>query len=378
MKNKCKILVLFGIIVCNFFFVSRIQGNVFDINQSSSGYYVDGTTLTPLSSQTNIPYGANVQLHFNVTNLPDNQITAKFERTYGMEYLAYYSGVLQIDGRVVSQQEYSQFISSTGASITCANQQTTIILTVKSVGSTQGKITGSLSITVPNDSSSVKTQKLEHAFYGNYAFPKEHNVQFYHEGTLLSNQNVIDGSTPMIPSLSDTDGYTFVGFNTQKDGSGSFYQNDAIHESVNLYAIFQKVQYTVNYYVDGELFHSEQVYYMESPKSITPDKEEGRTFLKWDRSLETITSNVDVYAIFESEDEEEIKNNLRFRITDKQYGEEATITEKNHVIHVSDVISNPDLEIKEITITREETQISLFPLLCIGGIIIIYIIWRKA
>lgn len=377
MKNKRKILVLFGIIVCNFFFISRVQGNVFDINQSSNGYYIENNSLIPLSSQTSVPYGASVQLHFNVTNLPDNQIIAKFERTYGMEYLTYYSGILQIDGRVASQQEYSQFISS-GTSITCTNQQTTVILTVKAVGSSQGKITGSLSVTIPNESSSMKTQKLEHIFYGNYAFPKEHNVQFYHEDTLLSKQNVIDGNTPMIPSLSDTDGYIFVGFNTQKDGSGSYYKNDAIHESVNLYAIFQKVQYTVNYYVDGELFHSEQVYYMESSKSIIPDKEEGRTFLKWDRSLESITSNVDVYAIFESEDEEEIKNSLRFRITNKQYNEKNTITEKSHVIHVSDVVNNPDLEIKEITITREETQISLFPFVCIGGIIIIYIIWRKA
>lgn len=377
MKNKSKILVLFGIIVCNFFFISRVEGNVFDTNQSSNGYYVDGTSLTPLSSQTNVPYGASVQLHFNVTDLSDNQIIAKFERTYGMEYLTYYSGILQIDGRVASQQEYSQFIS-TGTSVTCANQQTTIVLTVKAVGSSQGKITGSLSIMIPNESSSMKTQKLEHIFYGNYAFPKEHNVQFYHEDTLLSKQNIKDGNTPTLPSLSDVEGYTFIGFNTQKDGLGSYYQNDGIHENMNLYAIYQKKQYTVNYYVDGELFHSEQVYYMEQPKSITLDKEEGRTFLKWDRSLGTITSDVDVYAIFESENEEELKNTLRFRITDKQYSEKNTITEKSHIIHVSDVVNNPNLEIKEITITREENQISLFPFVCIGGIIIIYIIWRKA
>ncbi|MFV0394507.1 MAG: hypothetical protein ACK5LC_08935 [Coprobacillaceae bacterium] len=71
---------------------------------------------------------------------------------------------------------------------------------------------------------------------------------------------------------------------------------------MNLYAIFEAKVFQVNYYVDELLYQSRNVRFGENAEQLVPPDKEGNRFLKWNVSLDNITHNIDVYAIYELDD----------------------------------------------------------------------------
>lgn len=105
-------------------------------------------------------------------------------------------------------------------------------------------------------------------------------------------------------------GYTFVGWNTKSDGSGTSYNPGATYtenKSVKLYAQWIANSYTVSFYSNGELYSSKPVVYDSVYGTLPVPTRSGYIFNGWftkssggtkitDSTIVSITANQTLYA----------------------------------------------------------------------------------
>jgi len=130
-------------------------------------------------------------------------------------------------------------------------------------------------------------------------------ITFYDdEGKLISNQELSYGNEIAIPTALK-EGYNFLGFNTNIDGSGEYLTTDLALTSQTYYAIYEILVHNVYYYLDGELFHIENVEYGKDAPYIEVPKKEGYVFHGW-TGVQEIKATKSLYASYEKESVEVI------------------------------------------------------------------------
>lgn len=123
------------------------------------------------------------------------------------------------------------------------------------------------------------------------------HINFYDEkGSLLSSQELAYGTEIQVPTVLK-DGYNFIGFNTQPDGSGEYLKSNIATTSNNYYAIYHVITYQVDYYVDNTLIHSETVAYGSNAPNIEVPIREGYLFEGW-KGLEDIREDCIIYGTY--------------------------------------------------------------------------------
>lgn len=354
----------------------------FALEQISQAYVIQNGSLIELNSSTQIAYGSTIQLNFQIRNrssVIDTYIG--FETKYGITFHSYYSGVLVINGVSATQEQYQNFINNTGVSLSLGNDYTNIQLQVKSIGASRDKITGNLRVYAPNISSSIKTNTTEHVFYGTFNEASYYNVKFYSNDDLLSSTTVLSGDTVTIPNVEEPYGYQFVGFNTLQDGNGTYYSQEPIFSNMSYYAVFKKKVFTVNYYIDENLYYSEQVPFGEDAEGIKIDDTSEKKFLKWDKSLNNITDNINVFAVFEDIDKQDEKeNSLKISEKSSKQGSGKLISDKTYHWSADDINEDENNKSEDESITiyvEEKGNIALLPILTVLSILLIIFVWKK-
>ncbi len=129
----------------------------------------------------------------------------------------------------------------------------------------------------------------------------------------FSFHDVEHGSTvPYLPTPPEREGYDFIGWNTEPDGSGKeFTEDTAVTRNITVYAVWKIKTYTVCFDPDGGL--PEDPYCIEGiehgstvPYMPTPPTREGYNFIRWnlDSGEEftadtVVTRDITVYAVWE-------------------------------------------------------------------------------
>lgn len=112
--------------------------------------------------------------------------------------------------------------------------------------------------------------------------------------------------------------HEFLGWYTAKDG-GELFKKTTLEEDVTLYAHWEINSYKVKFVVDGKETTVSVKHGDTATFSQTPTKE-GYNFVGWDKSLENISSNVTINAVFEIKTFE-----VSFMVDGKLYGEKQTV-----------------------------------------------------
>lgn len=127
------------------------------------------------------------------------------------------------------------------------------------------------------------------ALYDRYSY----TVIFYNiKGEVISRETVYHGDSATVPSVNmNIDGHTFSGYST------SF---DYVSSDLNIYPVYYKNSYVVKFYdAQGEVISTNTVYYKESAPTPDEPSKDGCKFMGWDKSFNEVTSNMDIYPIFE-------------------------------------------------------------------------------
>ena len=110
--------------------------------------------------------------------------------------------------------------------------------------------------------------------------PNEYEVIFYDGSTVIETQIVKHDEYPSIVSTPKKVGYKFTGW-TLKNGE-PFLFSWVVQNEVEVYANFEKLTYTVYYYINGELYAEHQVPFDEElPSYPEPDLARDEIFSGW-------------------------------------------------------------------------------------------------
>ena len=194
---------------------------------------------------------------------------------------------------------------------------------------------------------------------------KLHDVTFYSRDSVYYTYVAEHGNVAQAPKNPEVKGYEFLGWSLEKDGKTVKLSETKIYENTTFYAVFAKeegaaggggggggdeeeVEFTVKFFVNGDLFDSQKVEKNFSPTNPGTPELEGYTFLGW--SLEEndaneivsltslrITKKLTLYAIFEKDAEEEPEvYTVTFFVDNKVYDTQYVEEGKNPVS-----VSNP-------------------------------------
>lgn len=249
----------------------------------------------PTMEEAPLPVGSKVITH--VYLYPENreeeqEALVRFENKKGLTYYPYYEGVLKIGNRNASEAEYNAFIGSGMTDYLDNYKSIRYTLEAKTSGADEHEIISSVYTVIQEAETEYQS-----VFEGNFEV-KMHQVTFYDGDTLLASQEVRDGDSVTMPEI-QKEGYNFLGFNSESDGSGIYYHYQAIQEDSVYYAIFERMSFHVNYYVDNILYTTRTVWYGEDAEFIKLSDREHQKFIGWSGNLEAVKENRNVYAIFD-------------------------------------------------------------------------------
>lgn len=119
-------------------------------------------------------------------------------------------------------------------------------------------------------------------------------VQFVDwNGTVLSTDYVNSGEAATAPANPSREGYTFTGWDTDFS---------SVTEDLTVTALYEINRYRVRFYDwDGTLLKTDSVDWQSAAVAPANPTRAGYTFIGWDKSLEVITSDLDVTALYEKE-----------------------------------------------------------------------------
>ena len=110
------------------------------------------------------------------------------------------------------------------------------------------------------------------------------------DGTILSSVRVTPGEAATAPADPTREGYTFIGWD--KDFS-------AVTDHMTVTAQYQINRYRVRFFDDKTLLKTDSVAYQSAAIAPANPYHEGYTFIGWDQAFDSITSDLDVYAMYE-------------------------------------------------------------------------------
>jgi len=132
-------------------------------------------------------------------------------------------------------------------------------------------------------------------------------------GTAPAAENVIDGSNITLPGDSGflRTGYTFGGWNTNADGTGTNYSAGSSYtgnSNITLYAKWNINKYTVTFQANGGTPYTSTITDVEHDSKINPPADPTYTgytlggwynqnlTIQWDFAVDTVTDNITLYA----------------------------------------------------------------------------------
>ena len=118
------------------------------------------------------------------------------------------------------------------------------------------------------------------------------------DGTVLSSVSVAPGEAATAPADPIREGYTFIGWD--KDFS-------AVTDHMTVTAQYQINRYRVRFFDDDNtLLKTDSVEYLSAAVPPAIPYHEGYTFTGWDKSFESITADLDIYAQYEMGENREL------------------------------------------------------------------------
>ena len=119
---------------------------------------------------------------------------------------------------------------------------------------------------------------------------EEYVVKFLVDGEILEVKQVKHGENVNVEREPEKDGYTFKGWDKELNN---------ITSDLEINALFEINIFKVVFLVDGDEYYSVEVEYGESIIEPKNPKKEGYDFLGWDKTIDIVTSNLEINAIFE-------------------------------------------------------------------------------
>ena len=117
------------------------------------------------------------------------------------------------------------------------------------------------------------------------------------DGNLIEEQYVVKGEGAVAPEAPEVEGYTFTGWD--KDFS-------AVKEDMVITAQYAINTYTVRFLdINGELLDEQTVNWNEAATAPEAPEVEGYTFTGWSEYFDHVTCDIDVYALYEQNDQEQ-------------------------------------------------------------------------
>jgi uncharacterized lipoprotein YddW (UPF0748 family) len=107
------------------------------------------------------------------------------------------------------------------------------------------------------------------------------------EGTVLATDSVLEGNDATAPSVSDKEGYKFVGWDKE-------FTN--VTEDLEVTAIFKRAFKVTFLGVDDEVIKTELVVEGSSPTEPDVPEVPGYIFIRWDKSFRNVTSDMEIRA----------------------------------------------------------------------------------
>lgn len=153
--------------------------------------------------------------------------------------------------------------------------------------------------------------------------PNRHTVKYFIDGIELYCDSVFYGDIYTVRGIEVKIGYVFSGWTCADslagDPSGIIQIADC---DITFIGRFEKSEYKVNYYIDGELFYSDSYFYGDTV-ILRPDEEQQGCIFAWHSAGADISLgrfqmpavDVDIYGIFSSGD-----NMIHFTIDGMNYG----------------------------------------------------------
>ncbi|MDF9825077.1 hypothetical protein M2475_001520 [Breznakia sp. PF5-3] len=292
-------IMLFGTILASSIFRASISADdetKVHVNVYSNLYYNNNGNYEDIPVE-GLPYEADVVLEIHASTKKEYETVIDYKDKVGTVVYSYYDGVLKIDDRNATQEEYEAFIGN-GMSDVLSSKERIYTLHLKSTGEDEGLITCGINFLFRHPSGTIKylyTLKHKGLFHG-----ETYAVNFYdYDGSVIKSERVKPGTAVEVPTVK-REGYNFLGFNTLENGTGEYYKGQEIVEDMSFYAIYEKKIYRVNYYVDDELYTTREVAHGEDAENIKLKDTASRKFVGWDKSLNNVTSDYDVHAVFKT------------------------------------------------------------------------------
>ena len=117
------------------------------------------------------------------------------------------------------------------------------------------------------------------------------------DGTVLSTVSVAPGEAATAPADPTREGYTFIGWD--KDFS-------AVTDHMTVTAQYQINRYRVRFFDDDTLLKTDSVEYQSAAVAPANPYHEGYTFTGWDKTFDSITADLDIYAQYEMGENREL------------------------------------------------------------------------
>ena len=112
-----------------------------------------------------------------------------------------------------------------------------------------------------------------------------------YDGTILKEENVVEGESAIPPSNPTKDGYIFVGWNKQYTNINEDITIEAEYRNKNVYKVIFK-----DY--DGTVLKEDDVIELDSAIPPEEPSRDGYRFIGWDRDFSYITDNTEIIANF--------------------------------------------------------------------------------
>ena len=158
-------------------------------------------------------------------------------------------------------------------------------------------------------------------------------VTFISEGKTHSTSKIQEGNKASAPAAPSKEGYTFKGWSRTEDGSVTSV-SVTVTEDITFYAVFEKIEYTVTFKVDGATKDTQKVGVNESASAPENPAKEGYVFKGWSLSdggetvnvgSVVITSNTVFYAVFEEKVPEKKTFTVTFMVDGRTYDSQEVV-----------------------------------------------------